>query len=286
MRPLREANLTRAGQMLYTKRRVDPSFDFAWHNHAAYELTLIVRSTGRRFVGDHMEAYGAGDLVLLGPNLPHTWASDPSPGLHEAIVVQFDPKVLPFNDGVAFRPVRGLLESASRGLAFSGASQTEVSSRLSQIVDLSPLGQLGELMRILDQLSASKEARFLANRTLAQRFVADKPHPIDRVLAFVERNFKRGITGDEIAQVAGMSPSAFSRFFRRTTGRTFSVYLIERRITYACHLLVETESAIAQIAVDSGFTNLSHFNRCFLELKNTRPRDYRRAARPPARMAP
>ncbi len=275
--------LTYEGRFFRLLRRADAAFEFYWHYHPEYELTLITGSQGRRFIGDHIDNYDSGDLVLMGPNLPHTWCSSPAPAgtKHEAVVVQFAEDFLGAGrlDATELHPVRELLDRSARGIHFRGVLVREVGERMTQLHQRSPLAQLGELLLILDRLSRSDECEGLSSRTFVPQLRPDVVHPIDRVCRFVNERFLEPVPLGQAARVLGMSPSSFSRYFRRTTGKTFTGYLNELRVGHACRLLMETERGIADIAGASGFPNLSHFNRFFLRLKKMRPSEYRREVR-------
>jgi AraC-like DNA-binding protein len=283
MRALFEKVTADGSRFFALKRRNDPQFEFRWHYHPEYELTLITRSRGRRFIGDNIDDYADGDLVLMGPNLPHTWCSSPaSPGTkHEAVVAQFPDDLLGAGrlDGVRVGPVRELLERSKRGLAFRGTTAAEVAQRMLRLERQPPLLQLAELLVILDQLARSDEGEVLSTRTFEPQVRPGAVHPLDRVCKFINERYLDRIPLAQAARVLGMSPSAFSRFFHRSTNKTFTKYVNELRIGHACRLLMETERSVADIAGASGFTNLSHFNRCFLRAKRMRPSEFRREYR-------
>jgi AraC-like DNA-binding protein len=266
------------------KRRRDPRFEFSWHFHPEVELTRVVRSRGRRLVGDSVEDYADGDLVLLGPELPHTWHSEPGRrGPHEAVVVQFAPAFL----GPAFLavpellPVRRLLERARRGLRFEGRPAREVGRRLDAMQDLDGFARLRSLLEVLALLAAERRARPLASPGYAPPARRGDPARIDRVCRFLAERFLEDVPLAEAASRAHLSPSAFCRFFRARTGKTLVGYLNELRIGHACRLLVETDRPVADVAFASGFHNLAHFNRRFLALRGRPPREFRRAFSPP-----
>jgi AraC-like DNA-binding protein len=290
MRALLEKIPADEGRFFLVKRRLDARFEFCWHHHRELELTLIVRSCGRRFVGDSIADYADGDLVLLGPNLPHSWCSvPPRPAVkHEAVVVQFGEDFLGPGrlNGLKLGRVRDLFDRANRGIRFYGEARWTVAERLQQLERRPPLLQLAELLVILDLLSRASEYDLLSSRTFAPELRSETPHPIDRVWRLIDERFLGRIPLAEAARVLGMSPSAFSRFFHRSTGKTFTGYLNELRIGHACRLLMDTERGVADIAGSSGFTNLSHFNRCFLKVKKMRPSDFRREYRRHGALAP
>jgi AraC-like DNA-binding protein len=281
MKAVYEKVSTDASRFFLVKRRADPCFEFLWHYHPELELTLITRSRGRRLVGDHIEDYQDGDLVLLGPNLPHTWCSFPTPPSvrHEAVVVQFGADLLAGLDGRKLGPVRDLFRRCERGLRFDGATRDEVAARMVELHRQSPLTQLAELLLILDRLSRSDDGHLLSSRTLAPQPQPDGAHPIDKVCKFINERYVGRVPLAQAARVAGMSESAFSRFFHRTTGRTYTDYVNELRLGHACRLLIETERGIADIAGAAGFSNLSYFNRYFLRSKKVPPTRFRKEYR-------
>ena len=266
------------------KRRRDPRFEFAWHFHPEIELTRIVRSRGRRLVGDSVEEYADGDLVLVGPELPHTWHSEPGRrGPHEAVVVQFSPGFL--GKGFLERPellgVRRLLERARRGLRFDGPAARDVGRRLEGMDGLDGFGRLRALLDALARLAAERRPRPLASPGYAPPARRGDPRRIDRVCRHLAERYLEDVPLAEAAARAHLSTSAFCRYFRARTGQTLVGYLNELRIGHACRLLLETDRPVADIAFDSGFRNLAHFNRRFLALRGRPPREYRRAFSPP-----
>ncbi|HZE96666.1 MAG TPA: AraC family transcriptional regulator [Planctomycetota bacterium] len=260
------------------RRRTDPRFGFSWHYHPELELTLIVRSRGRRFVGDSIEPYDDGDLVLVGPNLPHTWSSDPRrKGRHEAVFCQFPREFLRAPE---LAGAGRLFDRASRGLRFSGRTQRAVARRMEGMDRLHGLRRLAVLLEILDELARSRESRPLSGPEFTPALRSIDADRIDRVCRHLDGRFAERITLEEAASVAHLSIPAFGRMFRRTTGKTLVGYLHELRTGMACRELIESERPVADIAFGSGFNNLSNFNRRFRALKGMSPREYRNAFRP------
>ncbi len=290
---------TSPGASFAIKRRRDRRFEFAWHFHPEIELTWIVRSRGRRLVGDSIEDYRDGDLVLLGPGLPHTWHSDvdksiryicPSRGKdkytglicpQEAVVVQFDPAFLgeDFLRAPELLAVRRLLDRSARGLAFGPRTLRRASGLLEEMEAVEGLPRLRTLLELLERLAAARDVRPLAVGTPVQPRREDRER-IDRVCRFLAERYTGDVGLPEAAALAHLSVPAFCRFFKSRTGKTLVAYLNELRIGRACRLLTETERSISEICFDAGFHNLSNFNRRFLALKRTTPRAFREAFRP------
>jgi AraC-like DNA-binding protein len=264
-----------SGASFFYKIRRDREFAFDWHFHPEIELTLIVRSRGRRFVGDHIADYSDGDLVLLGPNLPHTWASE-SAGTHEAVVVQFARAFLgkDFLLKPELNPVRRLLDRSARGIYFRDSI---VAKRLIDMARLTPWERLAALLDILHRLSASRTFERLSSPGYEPSLRPIDRRRTDRVCGYIHRNYRRGVSLDRAAATARMTVPAFCRYFKRTTGRTFTDYVNELRVGWACRRLTETDDRILDICYDAGFNNLSNFNRRFRELKGLAPREFRRS---------
>jgi AraC-like DNA-binding protein len=255
------------------RRRREGRFGFAWHFHPEFELTRILRGRGRRFVGDSLEAYGEGDLVLLGPNLPHTWQSE-GRGPHEALFCQFRGDFLgpAFWSAPELRRVRALLSRARRGLRFPAAE----GRGFHDLDRLPPSRRLLGLLDVLDGLARSHRAVPLVGPGYVPAAdAAGGSSRLEAVCREAQERFSEDFRLPEAARLAHLSVPAFSRAFRRATGKTFVAYLSELRIGAACRELIETERPVSDIALDAGFRNLSNFNRRFLRLKGCSPRAFR-----------
>ena len=257
-----------------------PSFPYRWHLHAAYELTLITAGQGRRFVGDSIAWFEPGDLVLLGPHLPHTWHSEPGRGSRSgAIVIRFEEDFLGsefFGRGELAR-IRSLLERSRRGLAFGGSPVAEaVAPALVGGCDAQPFAQVVALLEMLQSLATRGRGRELSGPAYAVTARAADARRIDRVCRHVVQHLARPLRLGDVAGIAGLSPEGFSRFFHRMTGRTFVAWVHEVRIGHACRLLTATERPVLDVALASGFGNLANFNRVFRRLRGCTPREFRR----------
>lgn len=246
-------------------------FDAPWHYHPEYELTYIVRSYGRRFVGDHVEAFQAGDLVLLGPDLSHFWRNDDDfytgnvAQQAESIVIQFpasfDQLVLaaiPEADSI-----RHLLERARYGLRFSSAVSQSLAALMEQLLNQSGFSQLLGLLDVLHRLAADSEATLLASAGYQLAPGRAETERMKRVLEFMLTHFRDEIRIETIASVASMAPAAFCRYFKKRTRKSFVEYLNELRISHARKLLTDVNLSVGQVCAESGFVNNSHFHRQF-----------------------
>lgn len=266
------------------KRLRAPCFDPNWHFHSEYQLFIVLEGTGTRFIGDHVQPFKAGDLVLTGPNLPHLWRSDPeyfdteSAMSTEGVVVYFPQDFFgnPFLQKIEMVQVRQLLMRAARGVAFSGTTSKIVADMMIALPGKQDLDGILELLKILQALARSEEYMLLANPDYSNSLKESDTERMNTVHAYVMKNFRERITLQEVAAVASMTPSSFSRYFRMHTNKTFSDFLTGIRIGYSCKLLVEKNMSIAQACYDSGFNTLSNFNRQFKGYTHCTPMEYRR----------
>lgn len=259
-------------------RRLENGIPFQWHHHPEMELTLTLNSRGQRFIGNHVGTYDHGDLVLIGPNLAHTWASreriDPAQP-HVALVLWFrmDWVEALASEAVEFAPVLSLLQRASSGLAFDTALGLELAPQFEAMESLEPLHRLTALMAILDRVARAEGGTRLS--TTAPSRTEEGRLRIDRVLLHMHQNYHRPLHLDELAEIAALSLSGLHRMFLRHTGVRISDYLIRLRIGEACSLLSSTQKPVQFIASEVGYSSAANFNRQFKRLRGMSPRTYR-----------
>jgi len=265
-------------------RRLDGEIPFQWHHHPEFELTLTLNSRGQRFIGDHIGSYDDGDLVLVGPNLPHSWCSaakveEAAP--HVALVMWFLPQwTAPLGSVFTeLRAVAAMLARAKTGLKFSDAAAAGARPLIEALFALPPDERLIQLLHVLARLARDADAVPLAS-PLA--IAADRPMDrgrIDRVLDHVHRHFAERLTLDGLADIAALSPSGLHRLFLRHTGQSVTGYLARLRIGAACALLSGGTRPIAMIADEVGYDSLANFNRQFKAQRGVTPRQYRQRFR-------
>ncbi len=267
------------------------AFTAPFHFHPEYELTAIVAGRGRRFVGDSVEDFGPGDLVLLGANLPHRWASTSvgaRDGASHSIVLQFRRDCLgeSFWDLPEMRSVSPLLDRSRRGLHFNPRAAAEAIGILSRLKETSGGSRLSALIEILECLSRAR-GRMLASSGYNSDVSVLGADRIDRVISHVEANFQdEGLGLAEASRVAALTPGAFSRFFSRATGRTFVSFVNEVRLSHVCRMLTESDDSVAGICFGCGFGTTSNFHQKFRDAKKMSPLAYRRLFRDPTRKIP
>ncbi|HEF4731313.1 helix-turn-helix domain-containing protein [Burkholderia multivorans] len=260
---------------------------FEWHRHPEYELTLTLNSRGRRFIGDHVARYADEDLVLVPPNLPHTWSSNAriDPNAPEvALVVWFDGDwVRRLADCCAeYVPLRSLLRRAAPGLRFDTETARAMRARLPRLLDPSPRVRLAAALDTLADLAeaggeplATAQAYERHDGRAASDADAPEAERLDRVLDAIDRHFHEPLRIGALAAVAHLSERTLQRMFVRHLGESVGRYVQRLRIAHACRHLVATDWPIATVAARCGIPNPANFNRQFLAARGMTPGAYR-----------
>jgi len=264
-----------------------PRFDIEFHFHPEFELKYVSQSKGIRFIGDSVENFQEGDLVLLGPNIPHYWNNDAlscgSDNLSKAYLVMFSESFLgkEFFQLPEMSPIQDLLNQAKGGICFSNTGKFDIAGKLKRLISYEGPLKIILLLDILTELSKAEKRPLLT-----QTYIEELPsmnysdHSVERlkrVYEYVLANFQRKIQIHEVAAIANMSPYAFCKYFKKSTVKTFMTFLCELRICHAKKLLIQKEElAISDICHDSGFDNVSNFNRTFKKLTTMTPKEYRK----------
>lgn len=263
-----------------SRRIVIPYFEAPLHYHPEYELTLIIQGNGKRFVGDSIENFEAGDLVLLGSNLPHFWRSDKvfyenSKPVSEAIVIQFSTNFI--KDILEKLPecksIISMMNLSKSGIKFSGVFQPF----LEKIVEERGTKRLLRLLELLEFLSKTTDYQLLASEHFNIKPDDAENERMKKILEFTLDNFQNEILIETIAEIAHLTVPSFCRYFKSRTRKTYIEYLNEIRVSHARKLLINNELGISQIGLESGFQNLSHFHRIFKNQVGVTPLAYRRS---------
>lgn len=260
-------------------------FDKPWHFHQEYELVLIDKSRGIKFIGDNVSNFDEGDLYLIGSDIPHLFRNheeyyDSTSNLEaRSIFIHFTRDFLGsgFFDLPEMKGVKKLLDQSAFALEIGGKVKQVIVSRLYDMCNESSSKRLISLLEILLKLSENKGLTpLLSNRFNSPAITHTKDSDrIHKVLEFIMKNFAKTIYVPEIASMLNMSSASFSRYFKHHTRKTFSEYVSEIRISYACQMLMHGEESVARIGYMSGFENLSNFYRQFREITGLTPKEYR-----------
>lgn len=267
--------------VLYIADRHKKEFTYPIHNHSVYELNFVENAKGvRRIVGDSQEVIGDYDLCLIAsPDLEHVWEQNEchSDDIRE-ITVQFD---FSMSDETLFgrnpyASITRMMQEAKKGLSFPLQAIMKVYGMLDTLSSVKDgFYAVQQFLTILYELSRCENARTLASSSYAKVTVEDDSRRILKVKNFISKNYMDELRLPELASLAGMSSSAFSRFFKLHTGRNISEYIIDLRLGYAARMLVDTAKSISEIGFDCGFNNLSNFNRIFKKKKGCSPSEFR-----------
>ncbi|MSU37435.1 MAG: AraC family transcriptional regulator [Pedosphaera sp.] len=247
-----------------------------WHFHSECQLTLVLNSYGHRVVGDHLTSFGPGDLVFIGPNLPHFWHHEGAEPAY-SIVVQFLEDFM--GHDFLTRPelvsVGRLLSRSRAAFEMIGRTRQRVADRLEELGKKTGHDRLLDLLWILGELSRSRELCPLASAGFQGETDPGDEERMTRIWNFIGQRLAEPIYLKEVARAACLSETAFERYFRTRTGRTFVDFLNELRISRACRLLADTDKAVTEIAFSCKFENLANFNRQFLRRRQVSPRQFR-----------
>ncbi|KJD31165.1 transcriptional regulator [Tamlana nanhaiensis] len=259
-----------------------PNFLKVWHYHPEMELVVVLKSEGTCFVGDKIEKFQPKDVVLLGENLPHMWQNDakyfkPESTLTaKAIAVHFRKDFLGqyFFETPEMIHLLELFDRSKFGLKFINVSEALIND-ITNLLELEGFEKTITLLHILNKLAKHKQAIKLASQGYVSAFNVAKGEVLYNVQAYIFKNFNKDITLVDVAKIANMNSSAFSRYFKRVNRKTFSKYLTEIRVGYACKMLLEHKYNIAAVCYESGFKNISNFNRQFKTVMDCTPTQFK-----------
>ncbi len=256
--------------------------DAAWHYHPQFELLYISQSTGIRFVGDSVSHFSAGELVLVGSNLPHLWRNDPSYYKEDnsekvkTVVIKFMKNFIG-NETFSypeFSSINSLLEESKYGLSFGPKISHELHDELMELVNLSPPLQSIKLLEILHRLSLTENKTVLSSTDMRQ-YATEPSKKIDAILKFISDNYASNISLKDVADIACMTTNSFCRFFKKMTNKSFTQFLNEIRIRNASRLLLEDELSVSQVCYMVGYNSITNFYKQFKLITGYTPNLYR-----------
>jgi AraC-like DNA-binding protein len=258
-----------------------PKFNAPFHFHPELELTFIEKSTGKRFVGRQVADFAAGDLVLLGANVPHSWQNTEGgnePNAAQSIVIQFREDFaghgfLSLNE---LADIRQLFKKAQAGVLIKGQTRDIVADKMAFAMTASPFKKLIDLLEILHNIALSDETELIDPQFSSYTLSALDTERFQKVYAHIIDNYRQEINLNAISAIAHLTPTAFCRYFKKMTRKTLIEVVTEFRIKHACQLLTTTDKSVADICFDSGFGNISYFNKEFKKAIGHSPLGYRK----------
>lgn len=280
---LQKSPIPRA-QAFVVKKLKQPNFDPNWHFHPEYQLFMVVKGSGTRFIGDHVKHFKEGEITFTGPNLPHMWRSDNEGFVvdenkwSEGLVIYFHEDFIGESllQKEEMLRLRQLFQKSRRGMDVSGKTAETIAAMMTNLLHLEGFDSVIELLKILNYLSNTTEFRLLASPGYTNSLKEGDTERMNKVHAYVMENFKGKIDLKTVASLAHMTPTSFSRYFKVHANKTFSEFLSGIRIGYACKLLIEEKMNIGQACYESGFQTLSNFNKQFKFITKTTPLEYKK----------
>lgn len=258
-------------------------FTYPWHFHSEFEIIYIEKGYGQGMIGDGMTDFSDQSLFLLGPNLPHYVENPPEYTQQEelrvnGVIIQFEKDFMQyaFSHYSQFQAINHLLEASQRGLLFTLTAHPDIPEILKQIPAQRGASQMIEFLQLLDaltRLSSYKQISSPVYHPMPSRFNGRK---IEKVMAFLNKHYTQNLRLEDVASYAAMNPTAFCRFFKANTGKTYKQHLMDMRIGYACKLLLNARWNITEISLECGFESIPHFNRCFKKHMGMNPTTYRK----------
>jgi AraC-like DNA-binding protein len=258
-----------------------PHFYNHLHQHPEIQLTVIKESHGTLIAGDYVGPFHAGDVFVIGSNQPHVFRNDEKffrkKSKAVAITLFFDETSLG-EKFWQFQETKSLLQffrNSAGGFRITGRKRKLLAEKLVSIVNAENIGKLIIFLEIINELNTKKEMQPLSKPIIQRNIKTYDGNRLNKILEFTFKEFQRTITLNEVAELANLTPEAFCKYFKTRTRKTYVSFLNEIRINHACRLLTE-EKAVADICYDSGFTNLSNFNRIFRRIKKMSPGEWRK----------
>ncbi|NQX40219.1 AraC-type DNA-binding protein [Pedobacter steynii] len=274
-----------ADQSFSVRKDMLPNINNRWHYHNEIELICFHKGSGTQFVGDHINKFMPGDIVLVGKDLPHYWKYD-MPCIKNPAAEEPYSTVIHFYDnfiGERFlhlpetKQIKTILEKAKRGILIRGENSPEIVRAIEKIYQSSGLIKIIKLLECLLAISNLPQVVLLSSLGFKYDYGDSEDERINDIYNFVLNNFQRRIHLNEIASIADLVPNSFCRYFKTRTGKTFSRFLLEIRIGYSCKLILENKMYIKQVCFESGFNNFASFHKSFKLITGKTPKLYQQA---------
>ena len=255
-----------------------------WHYHQEFELSFITEGSGSRIVGDSVEEFHPGDLIFIGPRIPHVWfPEDKHKRQHsgrtlESVYMLFNNEILPdgLTDLPEFEHVRNAISLSQRGIRITGDTLNEVSRIMLQLPYMNSIRRLMFFYEIMDHIGKSESFSYLASSEYVKTKFDATNKRVNLIHEFLMKNYQNEIDLKDVAEIVHMAPASVCRFFKSSTGLTIFEYLNKIKIDYSCQLLLNTDLNIVDISYDCGFNNLSHFNKQFKKFVGNTPTLFRK----------
>ena len=254
-------------------------FTYPWHFHSEYELIYVEQGHGQCLVGDNIIDFSDNCVILFGSSLPHCMQSSTEECPRVCGVnIQFEKNFMQYSfaNYVQFVSIHKLFIDADRGIKYNLDNYPKIKDLLKKIPTLDGLDQMLTLIKLLQLLSQIPQKELVTSPNYAPVLIGYKDKKIEKVIAYLNKEYNRKICLKEIASFAAMNPSSFCRYFKKNIGKSFKEYITDMRIGYACKLLSTDKFNISQISIECGFDTITHFNRCFKRITGITPTEYKK----------
>ena len=249
-----------------------------WHFHSEYELIYISNGKGQRHIGNHISEYENGELIFIGPRIPHYGFIQHQEFEPKKVVVQMKEDFLgeTFMSAPEMHNIKKLFERSENGISFKGSVKHEVGEQLLNLEQFEGFEKLIQLLKILNILATSEEYHLLKAESLVFEVMSQDVARMELILKYIRANYTETITLENISNEVNMTVPSFCRFFKKLTHQTFTQFVNEFRVFKACRLLQSKDLLITDVANTVGFKNLSHFNKQFLLVTGLRPSEFKK----------
>jgi len=256
-------------------------FDFPVHSHSELELNMVINSSGKRIIGDSIQDYENFDLVLVGPNVPHAWTGDEKNKKAHVVTIQFHEEFISGNNlnRKLMITIKELLEKSKRGVVFTQETFDLIKPKILRLSESEDFDSLLRFLSIMYDLSVARKTKMLASSSFANNYTVSKSRRINKVNTYIKENISQKISLKQVADLVNMSESAFSHFFKKSTHSSFTDHVTDLRLGIASRMLMDTEKTISEICFESGFNNISNFNRSYKKKTGYTPTQFREIQR-------
>jgi AraC-like DNA-binding protein len=282
MQPKLEKVYPNLSSSIFVKREIVPFMDYPWHYHPEYEIIFVEKSYGIRLMGNHAGNFSDGDLMFIGSNLPHVWKNDDDfyqdnkDLMVDVYVIQFREDALRdgFFDLPEFIHIKKLFLLGQRGILITGKEHDELAELIKKVYTSSGIDRLTVFLKTLDMFAKATGYELLSSPGYTYLYNISDTERINKIMNFLMENYNKEIKMNEIAALVNLNISSFCRYFRSRTHKTCSQFVNEIRIAHACKLLINRSMTISEICYETGYNNISHFNRQFKLITSLTARDY------------
>lgn len=295
MKPLLKLINTHQHEVFHIMKVQEHYFFPSWHFHPQYEIMLVLEGTGIRFVGDSVERFQPGDLIFYGANIPHLYRSDEeyynkkSDLVSQAVVIYFEENFLGENfwNLSDITSIKKLFSLSKKGIKYTGEAKEKLKAKVLSLDDQKDgIQKIIDLLSVLKAMADTAEYELLSSSAFTKGIEKDDCERMNKVYQFIMDKFAENPSLDQTSEIANMSTTAFCRYFKSHTNKTYTQFLNEIKVGNACKLLIENRLSISQICFETGFNNFTHFNSQFKKISGVTPSQYQnRYIRPKEKMA-